>query len=149
AGIVNELAATARPLMEKNHNTMRIECEDNLGEMCADLTKVRQSLLNLLSNAAKFTHEGTVTVQARRERMDDRDWISLCVRDTGIGMSAEQLVKLFRPFTQADASTTRKFGGTGLGLALTRRFCQMMGGDVIVASTPGEGSTFTIKIPAI
>lgn len=147
--VVQELAETVRPLLLKNHNQFHIELGADLGEMTADLTKVRQSLFNLLSNAAKFTHEGSVTLEARRETMNESEWIVLRVRDTGIGMSAEQLIKLFRPFTQADASTTRRFGGTGLGLALTRRFCQMMGGDVAVSSTLGEGSTFSIKIPAV
>jgi CheY-like chemotaxis protein/anti-sigma regulatory factor (Ser/Thr protein kinase) len=110
---------------------------------------VRQALFNLLSNAAKFTHEGTITLTAKREMMDDEEWIVFCIADTGIGLTPEKIVKLFQDFTQADASTTRKFGGTGLGLALTRRFCQMMGGDVTVSSVPGKGSTFTIKLPAI
>jgi PAS domain S-box-containing protein len=149
ADVVGELAATVEPLIEKNRNTLRLEFSDGLGEMHADLTKVRQCVLNLLSNAAKFTQGGEIVVQAQRERMNERDWISIRVQDSGIGMSREQLVKLFRPFTQADSSTTRKFGGTGLGLALTRRFCQMMGGDVTVASTIGKGSTFTLKIPAV
>jgi PAS domain S-box-containing protein len=149
ADVVGELAATVAPLLEKNRNTLRLELGDGLGEMSADLTKVRQCVLNLLSNAAKFTQDGEVVVQAQRERMNERDWITIRVLDSGIGMSSEQLVKLFRPFTQADSSTTRKFGGTGLGLALTRRFCQIMGGDVTVSSTPGEGSSFTMKIPAI
>jgi CheY-like chemotaxis protein/anti-sigma regulatory factor (Ser/Thr protein kinase) len=117
--------------------------------MHADQIKVRQGLYNLLSNAAKFTHDGRVTLNAGRENMDGTEWIVFRVADTGIGLSAEQIVKLFQDFTQADASTTRKFGGTGLGLALTRRFCQIMGGDVTVHSVPGEGSTFTIKLPAV
>ena len=117
--------------------------------MHADLTKVRQALFNLLSNAAKFTHEGLVTLDASRQRMDGSEWIVFRMSDTGIGMSPEQILKLFQDFTQADASTTRKFGGTGLGLALTRRFCQMMGGDVTVHSVPGEGSVFTITLPAV
>jgi CheY-like chemotaxis protein/anti-sigma regulatory factor (Ser/Thr protein kinase) len=117
--------------------------------MHGDQVKVRQALYNLLSNAAKFTHDGSVTLTAKREMMDEAQWIVFCVKDTGIGLTAEKIVKLFQDFTQADASTTRKFGGTGLGLALTRRFCQMMGGDVTVSSIPGEGSTFTIKLPAL
>src|SRR6185295_8425458 len=119
-----------------------------LGMMYADQIKVRQGLFNLLSNAVKFTHEGHITLDAGHERRDGRKWIVFRVADTGIGLSPEQIVKLFQDFTQADASTTRKFGGTGLGLALTRRFCQMMGGDVTVSSVPGAGSTFTIKLPA-
>jgi CheY-like chemotaxis protein/anti-sigma regulatory factor (Ser/Thr protein kinase) len=117
--------------------------------MHADLTKVRQALFNLLSNAAKFTHDGLVTLDASRQRMDGSEWIVFRMSDSGIGMSPEQILKLFQAFTQADVSTTRKFGGTGLGLALTRRFCQMMGGDVTVHSVPGEGSVFTITLPAV
>jgi CheY-like chemotaxis protein/anti-sigma regulatory factor (Ser/Thr protein kinase) len=116
--------------------------------MRADLSKVRQGLFNLVSNAAKFTHDGKIKIEAERHAMDGTDWIVFRVSDTGIGLSAEQIVRLFQSFTQADASTTRKFGGTGLGLALTRRFCQMMSGDVSVHSVPGEGSVFTIKLPA-
>ncbi|MFN2477289.1 MAG: response regulator [Chthoniobacterales bacterium] len=147
--LIREIASTIRPLVEKNANTLRIECETNLGSMHADQIKVRQGLFNLLSNAVKFTHEGDVTLEATRERMNGGEWIIFRVTDTGIGLSAEQIVKLFQDFTQADASTTRKFGGTGLGLALTRRFCQMMGGDVTVHSVAGEGSVFTIKLPAV
>jgi signal transduction histidine kinase/DNA-binding response OmpR family regulator len=148
AGMIDEVASTIHPLVQTNANTLRVVVAPDLGTMHADQTKVRQGLFNLLSNAAKFTHDGTITVDAGRERMDGREWIVFRVADTGIGLSAEQLVKLFQDFTQADASTTRKFGGTGLGLALTRRFCQMMGGDVTVHSEPGEGSVFTIKLPA-
>src|SRR5205814_3801071 len=119
------------------------------GAMHADQIKVRQVLFNLLSNAVKFTQEGKITITAERQTMDASDWLVFRVADTGIGLSPEQIVKLFQDFTQADASTTRKFGGTGLGLALTRRFCQIMGGDVTVHSMPGEGSIFTIKLPAI
>jgi CheY-like chemotaxis protein/anti-sigma regulatory factor (Ser/Thr protein kinase) len=136
-------------MVEKNANTLHIERAPDLGAMHADEIKVRQGLFNLLSNAAKFTQEGNITLDARRELMDGSEWIVFRVADTGIGMSPEQILKLFQNFTQADASTTRKFGGTGLGLALTRRFCQMMGGDVTVHSVPGEGSVFTIKLPAI
>ncbi|MBA3273174.1 MAG: response regulator, partial [Chthoniobacterales bacterium] len=147
--LILEIASTIRPLVEKNANTLRIECATNLGVMRADQIKVRQGLFNLLSNAVKFTQEGDVTLEATRERMDGSEWIVFRVTDTGIGLSADQIVKLFQDFTQADASTTRKFGGTGLGLALTRRFCQMMGGDVTVHSVPGKGSVFTIKLPAV
>ncbi|MBA2271738.1 MAG: response regulator [Chthoniobacterales bacterium] len=147
--LITEIASTIRPLVEKNANTLHIECSPDLGVMQADQIKVRQGLFNLLSNAVKFTHEGDVTLKATRERMNGSEWIVFRVTDTGIGLSAEQIVKLFQDFTQADASTTRKFGGTGLGLALTRRFCQMMGGDVTVHSVPNEGSVFTIKLPAL
>jgi CheY-like chemotaxis protein/nitrogen-specific signal transduction histidine kinase len=149
AELIDEIASTIRPLVEKNANTLHIERAPNLGVMHADQIKVRQGLFNLLSNAVKFTQEGHITLEAGRERMDGNEWIVFRVTDTGIGLSPEQIVKLFQDFTQADASTTRKFGGTGLGLALTRRFCQMMGGDVTVHSAPGEGSVFTIKLPAV
>ncbi len=149
ARMIDEVASTIRPLVKKNANTLKIECAPNLGAMHADQIKVRQGLFNLLSNAAKFTHEGNITLDAGRELMNGGAWIVFRVSDTGIGLSAEQIVKLFQDFTQADASTTRKFGGTGLGLALTRRFCQIMGGDVTVHSVPGEGSIFTIKLPAV
>ncbi len=147
--LIEEVATTIRPIVEKNANTLSIERAENLGVMHADQIKVRQALFNLLSNAVKFTQGGTVTVHAGREIMDEREWMVIRVSDTGIGLSPEQIVKLFQDFTQADASTTRKFGGTGLGLALTRRFCQMMGGDVTVHSHAGEGSVFTIKLPAV
>lgn len=146
--LIEEVAATVHPMVAKNGNTLHIQKSSDLGMMRADQIKVRQGLFNLLSNAAKFTQTGSISLEAERQRMDSREWIVFKVTDTGIGLSAEQIVKLFQDFTQADPSTTRKFGGTGLGLALTRRFCQMMGGDVTLSSIPGKGSTFTIKIPA-
>jgi signal transduction histidine kinase/CheY-like chemotaxis protein len=149
AEMIDEVAATIRPMVEANANALHIVLAPELGAMHADQMKVRQALFNLLSNAGKFTRDGRITVDAGRERMDGSEWIVLRVADTGIGMSSGQLVKLFQDFTQADASTTRKFGGTGLGLALTRRFCQMMGGDVTVHSVPDEGSVFTVKLPAV
>ncbi|BCM93554.1 sensory/regulatory protein RpfC [Abditibacteriota bacterium] len=150
-----EVVATVQPLVQKNDNTLHLEIASDLGVIRGDLTKVRQCLFNLLSNAAKFTKAGHITLTAQRERMEgiddatSREWITFRVADSGIGMDAGQILGLFQAFAQADASTTRKFGGTGLGLALTRRFCQMMGGEVTVQSIPGEGSIFTIKIPAI
>src|SRR3954453_11679636 len=149
AEMIDEIACTIRPMVEQNANTLDLVLAPDLGPMHADQMKVRQVLYNLLSNAVKFTQDGTITVEAGRQRMDRRDWIAFRVADTAIGLAPDQIVKLFQDFTQADASTTRKFGGTGLGLALTRRFCQMMGGDVTVHSRPGEGSTFTIKLPAV
>ncbi|MET0397664.1 MAG: response regulator [Longimicrobiaceae bacterium] len=149
AGMIDEVAATIRPMVEANANALHIVLAPELGAMHADQMKVRQALFNLLSNAGKFTRDGRITVDAGREHMDGSEWIVFRVADTGMGMSPEQLVKLFQDFTQADASTTRKFGGTGLGLALTRRFCQMMGGDVTVHSVPDQGSVFTIKLPAV
>jgi signal transduction histidine kinase/DNA-binding response OmpR family regulator len=148
SSLIAEVASTIEMQVAKNGNTLGITCAPNIGVMRADLSKVRQGLFNLVSNAAKFTHDGQITVEAERQIMDDSEWIIFRVSDTGIGLSSEQIVRLFQSFTQADASTTRRFGGTGLGLALTRRFCQMMGGDVTVHSVPGEGSVFTIKLPA-
>jgi len=148
ASMTQEVVATVKPLVEKNGNTLEVHYADGLGTMRADLTKLRQALFNLLSNACKFTERGTVTLRAGRESVNGDEWISFSVRDTGIGMSPEQTSKLFQAFTQADASTTRKYGGTGLGLAISRKFCQMMGGDISVASTPGHGSTFTARLPA-
>jgi signal transduction histidine kinase/CheY-like chemotaxis protein len=149
AEMIDEVASTIQPLVRDNDNTLHMVLAPELGAIYADQMKVRQGLFNLLSNAVKFTQEGSITVDAGRERMNGVEWIVFRVTDTGIGLSADQIVKLFQDFTQADASTTRKFGGTGLGLALTRRFCQMMGGDVTVHSVPGEGSVFTIKLPAV
>jgi signal transduction histidine kinase/DNA-binding response OmpR family regulator len=147
--MIEEVASTVGPMVDTNSNTLHVEHNGQIGLMFADQIKVRQGLFNLLSNAVKFTQGGKITLQTQREVMDGRDWIIFRVTDTGIGLSSEQLVKLFQDFTQADASTTRKFGGTGLGLALTRRFCQMMGGDVTVQSSLGEGCVFTIKLPAV
>jgi len=147
--LISEVQSTITTQMAKNGNTLDIACAPDIGVMRADLSKVRQGLFNLVSNAAKFTHGGKVHVAAERQMMDGSEWIIFRVTDTGIGLSAEQIVRLFQPFTQADASTTRKFGGTGLGLALTRRFCQMMRGDVTVHSVLNEGSVFTIKLPAV
>ncbi len=141
--------ATVQPMMERNHNQLQVNLGPNLGVMFADSIKVHQALLNLLSNAAKFTDNGTVILSISRTRKTDGDWFSFEVRDTGIGVPREKKKILFEPFVQGDPSTTRKYGGTGLGLAITRRFCQMMGGDVFVESIPGNGSTFTICLPAV
>src|SRR5579871_254551 len=146
--MIDEVASSMRSMVEKNNNTLHIKMSPDLRTMHADQIKVRQGLSNLMSNAVKFTHEGSIELIAERKRMDGGEWIVFRVADTGIGLSPEQIVRLFQDFTQADASTTRKFCGTGLGLALTRRFCQMMGGDVTVSSVPGEGSVFTIRLPA-
>jgi signal transduction histidine kinase/CheY-like chemotaxis protein len=147
--LIDEVVETVGGLVSANGNTLQVTCSPNFGAMHADITKVRQILYNLLSNAAKFTTDGNISLAVSREITDERDWVTFQVSDTGIGMTGEQLLKLFQTFTQADTSTTRKFGGSGLGLALTRRFSQLMGGDVTVKSVPGASSTFTIKIPAI
>jgi GAF domain-containing protein/CheY-like chemotaxis protein len=149
AEMVRDIAAVIQPLAEKNANRLDVRCPDDVGSLHADLTKVRQALFNLLSNACKFTDHGTVTLTVARERVDDADWLRFGVADTGIGMTLEQVTRLFQEFSQADASTARRYGGTGLGLALSRRLCRMMGGDVAVESQPGVGSTFTIHLPAV
>ncbi|HEY0035589.1 MAG TPA: response regulator [Longimicrobium sp.] len=149
AELIDEVASTVQPMVQKNANTLKVVRVAGLGEMRADQMKVRQALYNLLSNAVKFTEGGTITLDVNRQLMDRGEWIVFRVADTGIGLSDVQLSRLFLDFSQADASTTRRFGGTGLGLALTRRFCQMMGGDVSVESILGEGSVFTIKLPAV
>ncbi len=146
--LIAEVVGTARVLVDANANTLSVTCPADLGTMFADLTKTRQSLFNLLSNATKFTKEGSIALDVSKHMMDGREWIWFRVSDTGIGMTSDQLAKLFQTFSQADTSTTRKFGGSGLGLALTRRFCQLMGGDVTVESVPGRSSVFTLKIPA-
>ena len=148
ATVVRDVVSTVRPLAQKHSNALEVACAPTVGTMRADVTKVRQALFNLLSNACKFTEQGAIRLDAAREARDGREWLRFRVADTGIGMSPQQVERVFEPFTQADASTTRKFGGTGLGLAITRRFCQMMGGDVAVESTVGEGTTFTITLPA-
>ena len=150
APLVRDVAAVLEPLAQKNGNRLQVECAPDVGAMRADLTKLRQALFNLLSNACKFTEQGVVTVSVTREAAtaEGGDSIGFAVRDTGIGMTPEQMARLFQEFGQADATTTRRYGGTGLGLALSRRLCRMMGGDISVASEPGRGSTFTIRLPA-
>jgi CheY-like chemotaxis protein/anti-sigma regulatory factor (Ser/Thr protein kinase) len=139
---------TISTMAAKNENKMVVDCPADLGTMKADQTRIRQALLNLASNANKFTEHGTVTIAARRATEQGREWVTMAVTDTGIGLTPEQMGKLFQDFVQADSSTTRKYGGTGLGLAISRRFSQMMGGDITVASELGRGSTFTIRLPA-
>lgn len=148
--MIQDVAATIRPVIDKRNNTFEIHCADNLGSMYADLTKTRQVLFNLLSNAAKFTDEGNITLTVAREPEpgSEEDRFVFTVTDTGIGIEAGKMENLFDAFTQADASTTRKYGGTGLGLAISQRFCQLMNGGITVKSRPGQGSTFTITLPA-
>ena len=146
--LIDEVSGTAHPLMEKNKNTLSIERGKNLGSAHQDLTKLRQTLFNLLSNAAKFTHDGTVTLHVNRGEQAGVDWLIFAVSDTGIGIAPDKVEHVFEEFTQADDSTTRDYGGTGLGLAISRRFCQLLGGDLTAHSELGQGSTFTIRIPA-
>ncbi|CAA9324474.1 Adenylate cyclase [uncultured Microcoleus sp.] len=170
AALIEEVASTAAPLIEKNGNTLNLHQISNIGTMHGDITKVQQILLNLLSNAAKFTQNGTITLTASREKIAgdssearqentsepatnsessiaSKEFLVVNCTDTGIGMTPDQLQHIFQPFTQADASTTRKYGGTGLGLAISQRFCLMMGGNISVKSQEGVGSTFTIRLP--
>jgi signal transduction histidine kinase len=149
APLIDGVVKTIEPLAAKNGNRVAVHCDATIGMMRADQMRLRQALLNLMSNANKFTERGTITVGARQGQEDGRDWVTISVADTGIGMTPEQVGKLFQEFSQADASTTRKYGGTGLGLAISKRFCQMMGGDITVGSEPGRGSTFTIRLPRI
>jgi CheY-like chemotaxis protein/nitrogen-specific signal transduction histidine kinase len=148
AAVVRDLAGTVQPLMARGANTLEVDAPPDLGTMHTDLTRLRQCLLNLLSNASKFTQNGVIRLTVSRSSDEGEDWVTFRVSDTGIGMTAEQQQKLFQAFTQADLSTTRKYGGTGLGLAITRRLCEMMGGEIAVESTPRQGSTFTVRLPA-
>ena len=144
--LIDEVIGTAGQLAEKNQNRLVVEAQENLGALNADSMRLKQILLNLLSNACKFTKEGEVALRVRKVA-DGRDWVELAVADTGIGLTAEQQAKLFQEFTQADSLTARRYGGTGLGLAITRKLARLMGGDVTVASEVGKGSVFTVRLP--
>ena len=146
--LIDEIAATAKPLLEKNRNVLSVINWPDLGKMTADLLRTRQILFNLLSNACKFTDSGQIWIESERTTTDGADWIFFRIKDTGIGITPEQLSRLFTPFTQADASTSRRYGGTGLGLTISQHFCHLMGGEITVTSAPGEGSTFTVRLPA-
>ena len=146
AKLIDEVIGTAGQLGQKNNNRLTIEAEENLGALTADPMRLKQILLNLLSNACKFTKEGEIALRVRKVA-DGRDWVELAVADSGIGLTAEQQAKLFQEFTQADSLTARRYGGTGLGLALSRKLARMMGGDVTVSSEPGKGSVFTVRLP--
>ncbi len=137
---------TAGQLAEKNQNRLIVEAQENVGALNADPMRLKQILLNLLSNACKFTKQGEVKLRVRKVA-DGCDWVELAVADTGIGLTPEQQAKLFQEFTQADSLTARRYGGTGLGLALSRKLARMMGGDVTVTSEPGKGSVFTVRLP--
>lgn len=154
--LMGKVVSTTQSVIEKNGNTLVIDCASDLGTIYADPIKVHQVLLNLLSNAAKFTEQGTITLEVSREEKSkvsqskdelNSSFVVFRVTDTGIGMTPKQLQQIFKAFTQADASTTRKYGGTGLGLTISRHFCQMMGGEITAFSQPGQGSTFTVRLP--
>src|SRR5262249_17211067 len=142
---MDEVIGTAGQLAEKNKNRLVVEAQENVGALTADPMRLKQILLNLLSNACKFTKEGEIALRVRNVA-DGRDWVELAVADTGIGLTAEQQAKLFQEFTQADPLTARRYGGTGLGLALSRKLARMMGGDVTVQREPGKGSVFTVRL---
>jgi signal transduction histidine kinase len=146
ARLIDEVIGTAGQLAEKNKNRLIVEAQENLGPLNADSMRLKQILLNLLSNACKFTKEGEVALRVRKVA-DGRDWVELAVADSGIGLTAEQQAKLFQDFSQADSLTARRYGGTGLGLAISRKLARMMGGDVTVTSEPGKGSVFTVRLP--
>jgi signal transduction histidine kinase len=149
APLIADVVKTIEPLVAKNANRVVVNCDGAIGTLHADQMRLRQTMLNLMSNANKFTERGTITVDARQGQENGHDWVTIAVADTGIGMTPEQTGRLFQEFSQASSATASKYGGTGLGLAISRRFCQMMGGDLTVESEPGRGSTFTIRLPRI
>jgi signal transduction histidine kinase len=144
--LITNVVGTLGLMAEKNGNRIKVECSGRIGRVRADEVKVRQVLMNLLSNAIKFTRDGTIRVRAGRRIGSEHDWLDLWVNDTGIGMNEEQMSRLFQVFTQADSSTTRKYSGTGLGMAIAKRICEMMGGDMTVESRPHEGSAFHVTL---
>jgi adenylate cyclase len=146
APLLEDVIGTARQLAEQNKNRLVLDAQANLGQLTVDPMRLRQILLNLLSNACKFTEQGEVALRVKKV-VDGRNWIEVAVADTGIGMTPEQQANLFEEFTQADSSTARQYGGTGLGLAITRKLARMMGGDVTASSEPGKGSVFTVRLP--
>jgi signal transduction histidine kinase len=148
AAFIDDIAATSRQLVALRRNELKVEHAGDLGTMVGDATKLRQVTLNLLSNAAKFTENGRITLAVTREHQAGGDWIRIAVSDTGIGIDRDTLARLFTNFTQADASIAARYGGTGLGLALSRKLCRLMGGEIIAESEPGHGSCFTLRVPA-
>ncbi len=145
--MIDELLDTVDPLVQKGHNQLTVRLGEDVGAMSADLMKTRQILLNLLSNASQFTRSGTITLDVSRRDIGGRASVEFTVTDTGVGMTSQQSEKVFDAFTQPDVTTTRKYGGTGLGLALVSRFCHLMCGTVAVESRPGAGSRFTVQLP--
>jgi signal transduction histidine kinase len=145
---IDEIVATAQPLIDSNKNTLVVERRNELGVVLGDAQKLRQTVLSLLDNAAKFTKQGRITLSLERQRLGRGDWLTIAVRDTGIGFSPDKVTSLFDNFTQAEPLMTRRYGGTGLGLALARKLCRLMGGDISAESVPGHGACFTLRIPA-
>lgn len=147
--LADEVSQTVQPIINKNSNKLKVNLEKDLGSISADVTRLRQVLFNLLSNACKFTEKGEITFTIMRKTVNQADWINFTISDTGIGMNTSQVEKLFKSFSQVHSSNIQKYGGTGLGLAITKRICEMMGGDIFVESKPGEGSTFSVHLPAL
>src|SRR5262249_42104829 len=146
--MAREVIATVQPMMDEKKNRLIVKCPSNLGIVSTDPTKLRQAALNLLSNAAKFTEEGTITLSVQRRKRQAGDWIEIQVQDTGIGIAESEIGRLFQNFGQANRSTSSKYGGTGLGLALSQKLCALMGGGISVNSELGNGSCFTIRVLA-
>lgn len=146
--VIDDILETVKPAIRKNNNTLRVDCDESIGFMVCDMIKLRQTLFNLLSNAAKFTTAGEISLVVKRHSRSDQDWLLFEVKDNGIGIEPAQQQRLFDVFVQADNSTTRKYGGTGLGLSISRKFCQMLGGTLTLASTPGVGTTFSVCLPS-
>ncbi|HJT07258.1 MAG TPA: ATP-binding protein [Stellaceae bacterium] len=147
ARFIDDIVAAAQPLIDRNQNTLVVERRNELGTVLGDAPKLRQTVLSLLDNAAKFTKQGRITLSLERERRARGDWLTIAVRDTGIGFSPEKIAALFDNFTQAEPLMTRRYGGTGLGLALARKLCRLMGGNITAESVPGQGACFTLRIP--
>ena len=147
--LANEVSETVQPVINKNSNKLKVVLDEDLGSISVDITRLRQVLFNLLSNACKFTENGEITFTIMRKTVNQADWINFTISDTGIGMNTDQVEKLFKSFSQVHSSNIQKYGGTGLGLAITKRICEMMGGDIFVESKPGEGSTFSAHLPAL
>ena len=147
--LTNEVSHTLQPVINKNSNTLKINLDKDLGSISIDITRLRQVLFNLLSNACKFTEKGEITFTVSRKTIRKLDWINFTISDTGIGMDTDQVEKLFKSFSQVHSGNIQKYGGTGLGLAITKRICEMMGGDIFVESKPNEGSTFSVHLPAV
>jgi len=148
AELMQALTAKHAPAAHKTGNRLALQCPPTLGALHTDQAKVRQVLDNLLSNACKFTRDGVITLSAERTAIGRAEWVKFTVADTGIGIPPDKLDLIFQPFTQVDASTTRRYGGTGLGLAVARKFCELMGGEISLTSAVGQGTTFTVLLPA-
>ena len=146
--MVRDIVANVQPMVAENDNKLVVKCADNLGIVSTDQTKLRQAALNLMSNAAKFTEDGTITLSVQRRKSPAGDWIEIQVQDTGIGIAASDIGRLFQNFGQATRSTSNKYGGTGLGLALSQKLCALMGGSISATSEPDHGSCFTIRVLA-